>query len=135
MLCGFLLLLLEKKNQLPIVQLLHLLLFIHLQIPTMFNFMKKDKEKKKDGKTKGVKELSSGGVVSGGGASATTAGLGQERLTSDDLLRLDEVRRSLKMKPRRKEKEKLPSGITADYTAHLGTISQKKKVSTFQNTS
>lgn len=71
--------------------------------------MKKDKEKKKDGKSsKSTKELSTGGAVGG-------------ELTSDDLVRLDEVRRSLKIgKPRRKEKEKLPSGITADYTAHLG---------------
>lgn len=76
----------------------------------MFSFMKKDKEKKKDGKSsKSTKELSTGGAAGG-------------ELTSDDLVRLDEVRRSLKIgKPRRKEKEKLPSGITADYTAHLGT--------------
>nr|CAD7266637.1 unnamed protein product [Timema shepardi] len=38
-------------------------------------------------------------------------------MTTEELLRLDEVRRSLKIRGRRKEKEKLPSGITADYTA------------------
>lgn len=75
----------------------------------MFSFMKKDKEKKKDGK-KPTKEPTAGAA----------GGTSQEKLTSDDLLRLDEVRRSLKIKSRRREKEKLPSGITADYTAHLG---------------
>lgn len=38
-------------------------------------------------------------------------------MTAEELLRLDEVRRSLKIRGRRKEKEKLPSGITADYSA------------------
>ncbi|KAF7272071.1 hypothetical protein GWI33_015124 [Rhynchophorus ferrugineus] len=38
-------------------------------------------------------------------------------LSTEELLRLDEVRRSIKIRGRRKEKEKLPSGITADYTA------------------
>ncbi|XP_066148731.1 unconventional myosin-XVIIIa isoform X2 [Euwallacea fornicatus] len=37
-------------------------------------------------------------------------------LSAEELLRL-EVRRSLKLRGRRKDKEKLPSGITADYTA------------------
>ncbi|XP_073948131.1 myosin heavy chain-like isoform X2 [Choristoneura fumiferana] len=37
----------------------------------------------------------------------------------EEPLRLEEVRRSLKLRGRRKEKEKLPSGITADYTASL----------------
>ncbi|KAL3271775.1 hypothetical protein HHI36_022245 [Cryptolaemus montrouzieri] len=37
-------------------------------------------------------------------------------LSTEEILRLDEVRKSLKI-GRRKEKEKLPSGITADYTA------------------
>lgn len=89
----------------------------------MFSFMKKDKEKKKDGKSsKSTKELSTGGAAGG-------------ELTSDDLVRLDEVRRSLKIgKPRRKEKEKLPSGITADYTAHLGIhIGRKFKLFILSN--
>ncbi|KAK4877864.1 hypothetical protein RN001_010370 [Aquatica leii] len=38
-------------------------------------------------------------------------------ILADELLRPDEVRRSLKIRGRRKEKEKLPLGITADYTA------------------
>ena len=40
-------------------------------------------------------------------------------MTTEELLRLDEVRRSLKIRGRRKEKEKLPSGITADYTENF----------------
>ncbi|KAF5307416.1 hypothetical protein FQR65_LT06930 [Abscondita terminalis] len=36
---------------------------------------------------------------------------------AEDILRPDEVRRSLKIRGRRKEKDKLPLGITADYTA------------------
>lgn len=79
----------------------------------MFNFIKKgvvDKERdktdrkekrKKDKKTKdGVSSISSS-------------------MSSEELLRLDEVRRSLKIRGRRKEKEKLPSGITADYSAEF----------------
>lgn len=99
----------------------------------MFNFIKKgvvDKERdktdrkekrKKDKKTKdGVSSISSS-------------------MSSEELLRLDEVfrqynykffifhdsfkipkvRRSLKIRGRRKEKEKLPSGITADYSANF----------------
>ncbi|XP_075218480.1 unconventional myosin-XVIIIa-like isoform X2 [Lycorma delicatula] len=40
-------------------------------------------------------------------------------MTAEELLRLDEVRRSLKIRGRHKEKEKLPSGITADYSANF----------------
>ncbi|XP_053617561.1 unconventional myosin-XVIIIa isoform X2 [Plodia interpunctella] len=45
----------------------------------------------------------------------------RERIAAglEEPLRLEEVRRSLKLRGRRKEKEKLPSGITADYTASL----------------
>ncbi|KAG5895496.1 hypothetical protein JTB14_034812 [Gonioctena quinquepunctata] len=81
-------------------------------ISTMFSFIKKaavpgvtsdkeDKEKrkrdKKDRKEKQKRERAS--------------------MSTEELLRLDEVRRSLKIRGRRKDKEKLPSGITADYTA------------------
>ncbi|KAK0175999.1 hypothetical protein PV328_000180 [Microctonus aethiopoides] len=72
----------------------------------MFNFMKKtserdEKEKRKRDKKerKDVKKRDRGSM------------------SADELLRLDEVRRSLKIRGRRKEKEKLPSGITADYSA------------------
>uniref|UniRef100_A0A8D8Q558 Uncharacterized protein n=1 Tax=Cacopsylla melanoneura TaxID=428564 RepID=A0A8D8Q558_9HEMI len=37
----------------------------------------------------------------------------------EDILRIDDVRRSLKLRSRRKDKEKLPSGITADYSAQF----------------
>lgn len=40
-------------------------------------------------------------------------------MSAEDLLRLDEVRRSLKFRGKRKEREKLPSGITADYSAQF----------------
>lgn len=101
----------------------------------MFSFMKKDKADKRDKKErKETKKpqtkdaaFQASGSGSGGilyGASAATASSsaasGNDKLTADELLRLDEVRRSLKIRTRRKEKEKLPSGITADYTAHLG---------------
>ncbi|KAG5331851.1 MY18A protein, partial [Acromyrmex charruanus] len=72
----------------------------------MFNFMKKaaekdDKEKRKRQKKerKDVKKRD------------------RSSMSAEELLRLDEVRRSLKIPGRRKEKEKLPSGITADYSA------------------
>ena len=107
----------------------------------MFSFMKKDKadkrEKKdrKDTKKPQTKDAAaaassslfqasgsgSGGVVYGASAgTAASVSSANDKLTADELLRLDEVRRSLKIRTRRKEKEKLPSGITADYTAHLG---------------
>ncbi|XP_067015742.2 unconventional myosin-XVIIIa isoform X2 [Anabrus simplex] len=73
----------------------------------MFNFMKKgaaereekEKRKKEKKERKENKKRDRGSM------------------TTDELLRLDEVRRSLKIRGRRKEKEKLPSGITADYSA------------------
>lgn len=83
----------------------------------MFNFMKKsagddDKERRKREK-KLRKEAKGTGSGSGiGGVGGVTGSM-----STDELLRLDEVRRSLKIRGRRKEKEKLPSGITADYSA------------------
>ncbi|XP_055629701.1 unconventional myosin-XVIIIa isoform X3 [Toxorhynchites rutilus septentrionalis] len=77
----------------------------------MFNFMKKgvgvgddrdEKERRK--KEKKLRKEGKGAGVSGS-------------MSTEELLRLDEVRRSLKIRGRRKEKEKLPSGITADYSA------------------
>lgn len=84
----------------------------------MFSFMKKDKTEKKEkkerkeGKLKSIKE-------SGAGSSSSSSSSSNRKLTADELLRLDEVRRSLKIRTRRKDKEKLPSGITADYTANF----------------
>ncbi|XP_037947751.1 unconventional myosin-XVIIIa isoform X2 [Teleopsis dalmanni] len=85
----------------------------------MFNFMKKgvsvgsgsasdrDKaEREEKEKRKREKKLRKEAKNAAGGSMST-----------EELLRLDEVRRSLKIRGRRKEKEKLPSGITADYTA------------------
>lgn len=76
----------------------------------MFNFIKKagtatsdkdDKERRKKDK-KERKEKQKRDRIS---------------MSTEEVLRLDEVRRSLKLRGRRKDKEKLPSGITADYTA------------------
>jgi len=65
----------------------------------MFNFMKKGDEKEKRKKEKdGKKKRERDGI-------------------SSDETRFEDVRRSLKI--RRKNKEKLPSGITADYTENL----------------
>ncbi|RZF36155.1 hypothetical protein LSTR_LSTR013379 [Laodelphax striatellus] len=72
----------------------------------MFSFMKKSanavEKEEKEKRKKEKKELKK-----------------KERsnMTAEELLRLDEVRRSLKIRGRHKEKEKLPSGITADYSA------------------
>jgi myosin-18 len=116
------------------------LLFACAGLAAMFSFMKKDKADKREKKerketkkppTKDAAAASlfhqqsssgsgSGGVVYGASAAAGSSSANVDKLTADELLRLDEVRRSLKIRTRRKEKEKLPSGITADYTAHLG---------------
>ncbi|XP_033164474.1 unconventional myosin-XVIIIa-like isoform X1 [Drosophila mauritiana] len=83
----------------------------------MFNFMKKsagdeDKERRKrEKKLRKEAKGTSGGPGMGGVTGVTGS------MSTDELLRLDEVRRSLKIRGRRKEKEKLPSGITADYSA------------------
>ncbi|XP_037808435.1 unconventional myosin-XVIIIa isoform X2 [Lucilia sericata] len=89
----------------------------------MFNFMKKgvsvasgsasDREKaereEKEKRKREKKQRKEGKHASGVPGSMST----------EELLRLDEVRRSLKIRGRRKEKEKLPSGITADYSAEF----------------
>ncbi|KAH8382967.1 hypothetical protein KR009_006081 [Drosophila setifemur] len=85
----------------------------------MFNFMKKsagDEEKERRKREKKLRKEAKGTIpgsgLGGGGVGGVTGSM-----STDELLRLDEVRRSLKIRSRRKEKEKLPSGITADYTA------------------
>jgi len=82
----------------------------------MFSFMKKEKGEKKEKKerkdSKGSSKLP--------GLPGTSSSSVNERMTTEELNRLEEVRRSLKIRTRRKEKEKLPSGITADYTANFG---------------
>ncbi|XP_033212416.1 unconventional myosin-XVIIIa [Belonocnema kinseyi] len=88
----------------------------------MFNFMKKaaekeDKEKRKREKKerKDVKKRDRGSM------------------SAEELLRLDEVRRSLKIRGRRKEKEKLPSGITADYSASFFAQLDRDLLNSAQN--
>ncbi|XP_058973998.1 unconventional myosin-XVIIIa isoform X3 [Musca domestica] len=89
----------------------------------MFNFMKKgvsvassnasDREKaerEEKEKRKREKKLRKDGKNAAGVSGS---------MSTEELLRLDEVRRSLKIRGRRKEKEKLPSGITADYSAEF----------------
>ncbi|KFB51231.1 AGAP011138-PA-like protein [Anopheles sinensis] len=72
----------------------------------------KDRRKKEKKLRKEGKQLLLG--VGGGGGGGNS---GSGSMSAEELLRLDEVRRSLKIRGRRKEKEKLPSGITADYSA------------------
>uniref|UniRef100_A0A182NZN9 Myosin motor domain-containing protein n=1 Tax=Anopheles epiroticus TaxID=199890 RepID=A0A182NZN9_9DIPT len=72
----------------------------------------KDRRKKEKKLRKEGKQL----LLGVGGGSSTTGGHSSS-MSAEELLRLDEVRRSLKIRGRRKEKEKLPSGITADYSA------------------
>ncbi|KAG7206057.1 hypothetical protein KM043_003455 [Ampulex compressa] len=90
----------------------------------MFNFMKKaaekdDKEKRKREKKerKDVKKRD------------------RSSMSTEELLRLDEVRRSLKIPGRRKEKEKLPSGITADYSASFFAHLDRDLLENSQNSS
>lgn len=57
-------------------------------------------------------------------------------IITEEMLRPDDVRRSLKIRGRRKEKEKLPSGITADYTASfLASYDRSESPSYSQNIS
>lgn len=71
----------------------------------MFGFMKKDKDKDDEKKKKKDKK------------DRKEAKRSKDRatLTLDELKRLDEARRSLIGKGRKKKEDKLPSGITADY--------------------
>lgn len=71
----------------------------------MFGFMKKDKDKEDEKKKKKDKK------------DRKEAKRSKDRatLTLDELKRLDEARRSLIGKSRKKKEDKLPSGITADY--------------------
>ncbi|XP_014238086.1 unconventional myosin-XVIIIa isoform X3 [Trichogramma pretiosum] len=72
----------------------------------MFNFMKKTTEKEEKEKRKREKR-----------EKKDVKKRDRSSMSAEELLRLDEMRRSLKIRSRRKEKEKLPSGITADYSA------------------
>lgn len=70
-----------------------------------------DEEKERRKREKKLRKEAKGGAGGGVGGGVTGS------MSSDELLRLEEVRRSLKIRGRRKEKEKLPSGITGDYSA------------------
>lgn len=72
----------------------------------MFNFIKKGTATDKDDKDKKKREKKD----------RKDKKRDRSDLTADEILRNDEVRKSLRI-GRKKEKEKLPSGITADYTA------------------
>lgn len=68
----------------------------------MFGFMKKDRDREDKEKKKREKKIKDGKRA-------------KANLTLDELRRLDEARRSLIGKGKKKKDEKLPSGITADY--------------------
>ena len=71
----------------------------------MFGFMKKDKDKDEDRRKKKDKKE----------RKESKRSKDRATLTLDELKRLDEARRSLIGKSRKKKDDKLPSGITADY--------------------
>ncbi|XP_042238917.1 unconventional myosin-XVIIIa-like [Homarus americanus] len=71
----------------------------------MLRFMKKDKDKEDDKKKKKDKKE----------RKESKRSKDRATLTLDELKRLDEARRSLIGKGRKKKDDKLPSGITADY--------------------
>lgn len=71
----------------------------------MFGFMKKDKDKDDERKKKKDKKE----------RKESKRSKDRATLTLDELKRLDEARRSLIGKGRKKKDDKLPSGITADY--------------------
>nr|XP_045601372.1 unconventional myosin-XVIIIa-like isoform X14 [Procambarus clarkii] len=71
----------------------------------MFGFMKKDKDKEDEKKKKKDKK----------DRKESKRSKDRATLTLDELKRLDEARRSLIGKGRKKKDDKLPSGITADY--------------------
>jgi hypothetical protein len=93
----------------------------------MFQFMRKSE---KDREKKPGKSSSSGGGVGGGGGGTATGSVDaakatsfgkkvKDKLSPDDLHRLDEIRRSFKLGKAKKEKQKLPSGIIADYSENF----------------
>lgn len=83
----------------------------------MFQFMRKsDRDRDRD----------KGGKSSGGGSGkmekVEKVGFGKkvkDKLSPEDLHRLDEIRRSFKLGKGKKEKQKLPSGIIADYSENF----------------
>ncbi|XP_062717161.1 unconventional myosin-XVIIIa isoform X3 [Aedes albopictus] len=86
----------------------------------MFNFMKKQPVVCEDRDEKDRRKQEK--KVRRDNTSVAAAG----NMSCEELLRLDEVRKSLRVRSRRKAKERLPSGITADYSAsffaHLDVV-------------
>ncbi|KAK4326631.1 hypothetical protein Pmani_002883 [Petrolisthes manimaculis] len=78
----------------------------------MFGFMKKDKDKEDDRKKKKDKKE----------RKESKRSKDRATLTLDELKRLDEARRSLIGKGRKKKDDKLPSGITADYMEQFRSV-------------
>ncbi|XP_021708634.1 uncharacterized protein LOC5572998 isoform X3 [Aedes aegypti] len=86
----------------------------------MFNFMKKgavvceDRDEKERKKQEKKMRKDNRSVAATG------------HMSTEELLKLEEVRKSLRIRNRRKVKERLPSGITADYSAsffaHLDVV-------------
>lgn len=83
----------------------------------MFNFMKKETDRDEKERRKREKKLRK--EAKDGARSSMSA---------EELLRLDEVRRSLKIRGRKKEKEKLPSGITADYSSFFANLDENREL-------
>ena len=96
----------------------------------MFNFRKKSKDSKSSSggghedpdekerrkrEKKERKELKRRLEAAGGAAGAAGAIGPPQQLSGEELRRLEEVRRSLKMSSNPSAAKKLPSGITADY--------------------
>lgn len=76
----------------------------------MFQFMRKSEKGEKKGAAATTPTSSS---------SSSFSKKVKDKLSPDDLHRLDEIRRSFKLGKAKKEKQKLPSGIIADYSENF----------------
>lgn len=77
----------------------------------MFQFMRKGEKDKKPAKGQTPVTVTS--------SSSSFSKKVKDKLSPEDLHRLDEIRRSFKLGKAKKEKQKLPSGITADYSENF----------------
>lgn len=84
----------------------------------MFNFMKKESDRDEKERRKREKKL----------RKEAKDGAARSSMSAEELLRLDEVRRSLKIRGRKKDKEKLPSGITADYSSFFANLDENREL-------
>ncbi|XP_062562467.1 unconventional myosin-XVIIIa isoform X2 [Armigeres subalbatus] len=91
----------------------------------MFNFMKKGQTVSDDHEEKERKKLEKKMRKDNKSEGTST------NMTTEELLRLDEVRKSLRIRSHRKVKKRLPSGITADYSAsffaHLDAVPEQDR--------